>query len=454
MSPAFAFPDGPVVAWYGDDFTGSASVLEVLEFNGVPSVLFLALPDTALLARFPARRGIGIAGDARAQSPDWMRAALPPVFAALRATGARIVHYKVCSTFDSAPARGSIGCAAEVANADCAPMVIATPRIGRWQAFGTLFARSPAGVARLDRHPTMSVHPATPMHEADVRRHLAHQTARAVGLVDLTDLKTGHGPAAFARERKAGARIVAFDVIDDETLLETGRTLWEQAQQSQLFMIGSQGVEDALVAAWSAAGHHNPPPPVAKAAGRVAVISGSCAPETAAQIATAIAAGFTGLRIDVTAALDPALWHAEAARIESAALEVLSRGASPILFTATGPDDPVVALTTAARARAGMDETAANAALGRALGNLLARLVAHTGLRRVAIAGGDTSSHATAALGVMALTANAAFAPAVPLLHGHYADASRPPLELVLKGGQMGAPDMFIALRDGPKGAA
>jgi len=55
-------PAGPLVAWYGDDFTGAAAVLELLETAGLPAVLFMDIPDRLALARFPQARGIGIAG--------------------------------------------------------------------------------------------------------------------------------------------------------------------------------------------------------------------------------------------------------------------------------------------------------------------------------------------------------------------------------------------------------
>ena len=45
--------EGILVAWYGDDFTGSAATMEVLAFAGLPSVLFLDLPTPEMLARFP-----------------------------------------------------------------------------------------------------------------------------------------------------------------------------------------------------------------------------------------------------------------------------------------------------------------------------------------------------------------------------------------------------------------
>ena len=84
-----------MVAFYGDDFTGSSASMEVLAFAGLPTVLFLDLPSPARLEAFRAYRGIGIAGVARARSPAWMDEHLPPVFHLLAATGAPVLHYKV-----------------------------------------------------------------------------------------------------------------------------------------------------------------------------------------------------------------------------------------------------------------------------------------------------------------------------------------------------------------------
>src|SRR3954447_14972905 len=100
MSAIQALPDGPLLTFYGDDFTGSSAVMEVTAFAGLPTVLFLNLPTPEQLAQFADHRVIGIAGIARSQSPAWMDRNLPPVFELLRSLGAPIVHYKVCSTFD------------------------------------------------------------------------------------------------------------------------------------------------------------------------------------------------------------------------------------------------------------------------------------------------------------------------------------------------------------------
>ena len=92
--------------------------------------------------------------------------------------------------------------------------------------------------------------------------------------------------------------ILAFDtatdlatsalVVDDETLRETGRLVWEHRGE-RLLAVGSQGVEYALVAHWRAAGLLEQPKAAfcAPPAERIACVSGSCSPVTAGQIAFA-----------------------------------------------------------------------------------------------------------------------------------------------------------------------
>jgi len=166
-----------LLTFYGDDFTGSTDSMEVLSLGGVPAVLFLEPPDREMLATFPKVRAVGLAGTSRSESPEWMDRELPGVFAALRALGAPICHYKTCSTFDSAPHVGSIGHAIEIGQATFGgrfvPLVIGAPALKRYTAFGNLFATFEGTSYRIDRHPVMRDHPVTPMDEGDMTRHLA-----------------------------------------------------------------------------------------------------------------------------------------------------------------------------------------------------------------------------------------------------------------------------------------
>ena len=437
----------PRLAWYGDDFTGAAAVMEVLAAGGVDAVLHLAPPTDAMARRFAGAQAVGLAGTARARGPDWMDAHLPAVFDWLDATGAALLHYKICSTLDSAPALGSIGRAAEIGLArlgGVAPCLVAAPSMGRHQCYGTLFATGPDGaVRRLDRHP-VSRHPATPMDEADVARHLARQTALAIGLVDLDALAE---PDAFARQVRAGARIVLLDAQREADMAACGRLI--EASGARL-VIGSQGVEMALLARWAEAGTVAPPrPPEAPGPARMAVVSGSASAVTAAQIARAERDGFAPIPVDSAAlASGGDAAAAEAARAVAAAVAAHAAGSDPLVHTARGPGDPALARGRGALAAQGLDAAAASERVGAALGDVLGCVLAATGLRRAAIAGGDTSGHAAPRLGIRALTALAPVAPGASLCLGH-GEGAGDGLQIALKGGQMGPPDLFARIRAG-----
>jgi uncharacterized protein YgbK (DUF1537 family) len=452
-------PDGLVVAWYGDDFTGSAAVMEVLTFAGLPSVLFLEVPTADRLARFDGVRGIGIASTARAHGVDWMDAHLPGAFATLAGLGAAITHYKMCSTLDSSPEVGSVGRAIDLALGGVpsawTPVLVAAPPMRRYQAFGNLFAAGPGGVSRLDRHPVMARHPVTPMDEADVARHLARQTGRNIGLVTLEDLASPEAAeAARAANVAAGAGVMALDCIDEGSLAACGRLIW-QARGAHQLAVGSQGVEYALVRYWRDAGLIGEAPAASGIgrAGRMVVVSGSVSPVTAAQIDWSLAHGFEGIAFDARAVADPRALAAAEAAAGAAALAAIERGRDPLVFTARGPDDPAVPALQGALAAAGLAAEAANARIGTALGRVLDAVIREAGLRRAVISGGDTSGYASRQLGIDALTALAPTIPGAAIFRAH-GEGAHDGLELALKGGQMGSPDYLGWVRDGggPRG--
>lgn len=439
----------PLLTFYGDDFTGSSAVMEVLGFAGVRTMMFLEPPDAETLARNPGLQAIGIAGIARSKDPKWMRASLPPIFRALRAFGAPVSHYKVCSTFDSSPELGSIGVATEIGREvfgeTWLPLVVGAPAIRRYQAFGQLFAGAGDRIHRLDRHPVMARHPATPMSEADLGRHLSAQTDLPVGVIDLATMKAGAADEAVAARVAAGDAILSIDVIDDETLAEAGRLLWRGGAET-IFAVGSQGVEYALVAHWRRTGviPEAFAPPALEAVDQIFAVSGSCAPTTAEQIDFAEGKGFEIVGVDAARAVDAAGLAAEMDRVRAACLSLLSEGRDVLAATARGPDDPAVARMKEAVAAAGVSVGAANDRLGEALGALIADIRRTTGLPRVAIGGGDTSGHALRALRADALSVIAPLAPGAPLCRAHAAaDPDIDGLEVTLKGGQMGGPTFF-----------
>lgn len=449
-------PDGTLVAWYGDDFTGAAAVMEVLSFAGLPAVLFLQPPTGSQLALFPGMRGVGVASTARALSPADMNAELPEAFARLKALDPALLHYKVCSTLDSAPEIGSIGRAMEIGadmfSPDAVPVLVAAPQMRRYQCFGHLFAGMGDNVYRLDRHPVMSRHPVTPMGESDVATHIAQQSDRLEFIrVTLETLMSGARVRPASGSTEAG-RIVALslDCVDSASESAVGRILWEGREKNR-FVVGSQGVEYALVRHWQDCGLLEPraAPGSIGPAGRMVVVSGSVSPTTAEQIAWSKANGFAGIFFDAARACGGAAAVEQAVdRAVEAALNALAAGLDPLIHTAEGPDDPAVTRFRQAVAASDHDMPSANQMIGEALGRTLRRVLERSGARRAVVSGGDTSGHATRQLGIFALSALAPTIPGAAIFKAH-AQGPMDGLELALKGGQMGSHDYFGWVRAG-----
>lgn len=453
----------PLIAFYGDDFTGSTDAMEVLANNGLDTLLFLQLPSQADIQAARQRHdAIGFAGVSRAKGVDWMERELPPYYAALKATGAAVCHYKVCSTFDSSPAIGNIGRAIEIGRRELGtkvpvPLVVGAPAMRRYTAFGQLFAGVGGATYRIDRHPTMSVHPVTPMDEADLRVHLARQAPLRIGLVDVVALAQPDAAQRMQAELRDND-VVMFDVMDAATQARTGELVWSLAarEDAPLFCVGSSGLEYALAAHWRTLW----PERVrlvdrsAQAVDRIAVVSGSCSPVTAGQIRHALRNGFADLRADPVALVSDDRHEAEAARLLAGAHAALADGLSPLIYTAAGPDDPEVARLNEFLRQQGRDARDALALMGRRKGLLLQRLLQESGLSRAVVSGGDTSGEVVQVLGLAALRMKARLAPGAPLCEAYTDTQSAPALEIALKGGQIGNEDYFSAARAGHGGTA
>jgi 3-oxoisoapionate kinase len=420
------------VAYYGDDFTGATDTLATAARAGLRSLLFLGLPTDAQLERAGTLDCLGIAGAARSMNPKEMRAELEPVGRLFARLGAPVMHYKTCSTFDSAPEVGSIGAAIRIlrphAGNAFVPIVGGQPNLRRYCLFGNLFAGAGASVHRLDRHPTMSRHPITPMHEADLRRHLAAQGLAQVAGIDYPDYAQDAGALdkqlAVLLAGKPDA--VLLDVAQEGQLAAVGRLIWQHAQQQPLLAAGPSSVVQALAAHWHQAGEMAAPH-IAAATGPVLVLAGSLSPMTARQVQRA--SSYRQVVLD-------------AARLSGDAAYAQQMSAHIAALLAQGRH---VLACTAADGQAS-DEPVNGRTLAQASGALLARVLREVPLRRLGIAGGDTSSLAVQSLNAWGLSYAAQLAPGVALCRLHSDQAELDGLEIMLKGGQMGSEDLFETL--------
>ena len=439
-----------LLSYYGDDFTGSTDVMESLATHGVKTVLFTRPPSDDEYRQLTDYQAVGLAGTSRSQAPAWMDEHLRPAFGWLKGLGARICHYKVCSTFDSSPAVGSIGKAIDIGRdvftQTTVPLVVGAPQLKRYTAFGHLFAGYQGKVYRIDRHPVMSRHPVTPMDEADLRLHLARQTATPIGLVGLDALARADADAAADAVVAETHGIVLIDVADAASQRAAGRQVARIAAKTGAFVAGSSGVEYALLQAWRESGEISGTATFTAlpAVDRIAAVSGSCSPTTERQIRHALAHGFEGIAVDpVALAADTS--RAIEAEIIAGGLEMLAAGHSVLVYTALGGSNDKSAELDA--------DPGARHRIGQALGRIIRILIERAGLSRAILAGGDTSSHALGELGVLALTTRFPLkaTPGSPLCTAHGGGAPFDGLEIAMKGGQVGLDDYFTSLRDGMK---
>lgn len=460
-----AHPDHSyLLSYYGDDFTGSTDVMESLTVNGVPAALFLEPPTSEELAHFALKnkwaadeggrlRAFGVAGVSRSMSPAQMEEELPPIFERISRIPTGYFHYKTCSTFDSSPQIGSIGRAVDIAfryfPSAWIPLLVAAPSLNRFCIFGNLFARVQGVTYRLDRHPTMSVHPVTPMHESDLRLHLAGQTERPSLLMDLFDMELEDEDLEhrFAGMQREDGAYVLFDILNTAHLTRAGRLMARFRSPGTHLLVGSSGIEYALCGWLASEGVLHSPvvPHSAGSAGPIAVMSGSASPVSRAQIEYAADRGFGLVGLDTAALVQEGESGEAFGNALQEAKAILIRGQSPLLHAALGPDDARIAETKEV-----LKETVASPGrLAAIQGRLLRALLLETGLRRAVVVGGDTSGYVSRALGIYALEIRIPVAPGAPLCTAHSRESAFDGMDISLKGGQNGTERYFEQIRNG-----
>lgn len=406
-----------------DDYTGASDLASTLSNEGLRVVQTIGLPPADLA--LPEVDAVVVALKSRSIAAAEAVARSLEAESWLRARGAGHVLFKVCSTFDSTDA-GNIGPVTDAlaARAGAVPLVCpAFPRNARTVFKGHLFV----GDQRLDESPLRN-HPLNPMRDSSLVRTLRRQSARPVGLVPLETVEAGveavlDRAAALAAE---GMGSFIADAVLDRHLDVLGRAALAQPVSTGASGLGL-GLAHALgarPAVPSGAGSRNAPPP------GTLILAGSCSAATLEQIGRAEAAGVPVLRLDVEAAMDDG--GDVAAQACTWARERLRLG--PALVAVSRPPGEVAAL----QERFG---AAASERL-EALVADVAEELAGAGLRRLIVAGGETSGAVVDRLGLQAFTLGQEIAPGVPLLAA--IGARHPGLSLALKSGNFGGPDFFL----------
>jgi uncharacterized protein YgbK (DUF1537 family) len=427
-----------LLAFYGDDLTGSTDALEFICRAGAKAVLFLDPPTPEQLSKYPDLNVYGVAGLTRSLSPQAMEKELMPAFKMMNEIAARHVHYKVCSTFDSSPKIGSIGkaidCGTEVFRNEFVPVLGGMPALGRYCVFGNLFAKmGTAGngnIYRIDRHPSMSKHPVTPAKESDLRIHLGSQTKKKFGLIDITQIEKD--VEQWNDQIQEDDEVVLVDVMNEDQLLKIGEWLDNQFNEKTLFSVGSSGIEMALGIHWNKIGKLQAVKswPAIKSVNPLLVVSGSCSPVTARQIAYEKNNGFEEVVLDAIKICED---NTIVEGVLKNLIHVLKQKKKNVIVH-TGEKN---------------GENLSSEVLGKVLGMIAKEALEKANVKRVVVAGGDTSSYAARAMEIEALEMIAPLVPGAPLCKAYSINKAIDGIEVNLKGGQVGGEDYFVIMKNG-----
>ncbi len=411
-----------------DDLTGATDLALMLSREGMRTIQTIGVPKEGLdLSGVDA---VVVALKSRTNPAAEAVAMSLEALSFLQTAGATQFLFKYCSTFDSSPA-GNIGPVTEALmqalSTDLTIVCPAFPANGRTIYKGHLFV----GDQLLSDSP-MRNHPLTPMTDSSLVRLMAGQSKLKVGLVSLETV--GEGAAAvlqaFDAARARGEQALVVDALTDADLRAIG-----EASAGLSLITGGSGIALGLPENFRRAG-------LLKAAddaraflapaGRSMILAGSCSEATRGQIRNAIEAGVPALKLDPIAIAEGRF------RVDEAVSWTLAQSAkAPLIYSSAEPEEV----------------RAAQAALGRErAGSLIEHFLAETalslevaGVRRLVVAGGETSGAVVGALSPDALFIGPEIDPGVPwtLTLGQ-----RQPMALALKSGNFGAPDFFLKAWD------
>ncbi|HEY0792838.1 MAG TPA: 3-oxo-tetronate kinase [Chthoniobacterales bacterium] len=414
----------PSLGCIADDFTGGTDLSNNLVKRGFRTVQTLGLPQAgtewgdvdALVIALKSRNLPAL--EAQALSREALHR--------LEGLGCRQFYFKYCSTFDSTAA-GNIGPVIETLLEGLGEtFTIACPAFpdnGRTVYRGHLFVHD-----QLLHESGMQHHPLTPMTDPNLVRVLSAQTTLQVGLIRYDAVARGAGEVRqeITRLRQAGVQTAIGDAVSNGDLMT-----WGQAILDLKLITGGSGLALGLRPPTSSArplAVFNPP------VGKRAVLAGSCSQATLAQIDCAKMA-FPSLPLSPFALA--ADFEGTVAQARRWAEKHLMHDQTVLIYSSAE-----AAEVASAQAQFGVQH--AGELVEKALASLAVHLVGN-GVRRLIVAGGETSGAVVRALNVAALRIGPEIAPGVPWT---VAIGNLEPVALALKSGNFGATDFFTRAWD------
>ncbi|QDM18670.1 four-carbon acid sugar kinase family protein [Tardiphaga sp. vice352] len=407
-----------------DDYTGASDLANTLTRCGLRTVQTIGIPSDDLA--LPEVDAVVVSLKSRSIAADIAVSRSRAAERWLRGRGAGHVLFKICSTFDSTE-QGNIGPVMDALRADAAePIVLVTPAFpetGRTVYQGHLFV----GHVPLHESP-LKDHPLNPMHDSNLVRVLARQSRTKVGLLDLATI--ARGPQAVRAHLDAlatrGIGAAIADAVFGPDLGTIGAVALTHCVSVGASGLGL-GLARALIASGRVAAHSAAAPAGEDIGGAAACLAGSCSQATLQQIARAEQT-MPILRLDAKQIIG----GDAVVRALSWATPRIGSGAFLIASSST-PED-----VAAIQARHGRDVV--GHAIEQAMADIAEALV-QAGVRRLVVAGGETSGAVVDRLAIPGFMVGAEIAPGVPVLRA--VGAKQGAMLLALKSGNFGGPEFF-----------
>jgi uncharacterized protein YgbK (DUF1537 family) len=415
---------GILLGCIADDYTGASDLANTITKAGLRTIQTIGLPEEDL----PTSNVDAVVISLKSRSIDAAKAITKSKQADcwLRANGANHVLFKICSTFDSTDA-GNIGPVMDALKAETGDDIVvvtpAFPETHRTVYFGNLFV----GHVPLNESP-LKDHPLNPMYDANLLRVLARQSRSKIGLIDFPTVRRGSEAirsrlTSLARDG-IGAAIV--DAIQDEDL----EPIALAALDAKL-SVGASGLGLGLARVLVHRG--------VKAASRLTAfdkpvggpavcLAGSCSQATLAQIFEA------EKRMPVLRLSAEKLIKATTEVERAISWAATNMEKTPVLISTGSSPDDLKALQSS------YGVTASGHAIEQSLATIAEQLV-ERGLRRLIVAGGETSGAIVDRLKIKAFLVGDEIAPGVPILRS-IGSPSRE-MAVALKSGNFGNADFF-----------
>jgi uncharacterized protein YgbK (DUF1537 family) len=408
-----------------DDYTGASDLANTLTRCGLRTVQTIGVPSDDL--KLPEVDAVVVSLKSRSIEASQAVAKSRAAEKWLRGHGASHVLFKICSTFDSTDA-GNIGPVMDALRADSGDAILlvtpAFPETGRTVYQGNLFV----GSVPLNESP-LKDHPLNPMHDSNLARVLARQCKTKVGLVDLAVIARGADAVRthLAELAKKGFGAAIADAVFERDLETIGMVALDHRVSVGASGIGL-GLARALVSSGRARASAATDISAKPVGGPAACLAGSCSQATLQQIAQAE-------QVMPVLHLDPEQVVAGKDETQRALAWAKERlGKAPILIASSSTPDQVSAL----QARHGRD--AAGHAIEQAMADIAEGLV-KSGVRRLVVAGGETSGAVVDRLSIPGFLVGPEIAAGVPVLRA--VGARDGDMVLALKSGNFGGPEFF-----------